>query len=206
MDVLDMHQRGGGKRSWKVKLPDEECEDCTLQVIQVMLDKLPYDPQDNGALSNDIYYACLDVVLKRKGAAASDAAVADASEQPAPRDAGPPAMADAGDEPAPSGEEPAMTPRDAGIGKRDASRSPPPSRDAAVDEDGEHAGHEDGDGEQHDDAGGDGEMSDGADEPRSSSDEGCALSAERSSSGGALALGLLALALRSLRRRRSSPG
>ena len=65
MDNLDPHDSGGGMRSWEVTLPDVECDNCTLQVIQVMLDKLPYDPQDTGAFSNDIYYRCIDIELVR---------------------------------------------------------------------------------------------------------------------------------------------
>ena len=43
---------------YELTLPDVECEDCTLQLIQVMTDKAPYtSPGD------DIYYNCLDVRL-----------------------------------------------------------------------------------------------------------------------------------------------
>ncbi len=44
----------------KVTLPNVECTSCTLQLIQVMTDKPPYDP---GPTGNDIYYQCADLVL-----------------------------------------------------------------------------------------------------------------------------------------------
>jgi len=40
-----------------VTLPDLECSGCTLQLIQVMTDKPPYDGLD------DFYYQCADLVL-----------------------------------------------------------------------------------------------------------------------------------------------
>ncbi len=46
-----------------VTLPDIECDNCTLQVIQVMYDKPPYEVGDN-----DIYYQCADLVLRKGGA------------------------------------------------------------------------------------------------------------------------------------------
>jgi MYXO-CTERM domain-containing protein len=51
-----------GERRATVTLPDVECDNCTLQVIQVMYDKRPY--QSPG---NDIYYQCADLVLVRSG-------------------------------------------------------------------------------------------------------------------------------------------
>lgn len=49
--------------SVEVTLPDIECENCTLQVIQVMSDKPPWGP--NGG--NDIYYQCADITMKKGG-------------------------------------------------------------------------------------------------------------------------------------------
>jgi len=43
---------------YDLKLPDVECENCTIQLIQMMTDKAPYFPG-----GNDIYYNCLDVSL-----------------------------------------------------------------------------------------------------------------------------------------------
>lgn len=50
----------GGESSVRVTLPDIECDNCTLQVIQVMYDKPPYTTP-----GNDIYYQCADLVLRR---------------------------------------------------------------------------------------------------------------------------------------------
>lgn len=47
----------------EVTLPDITCDNCTLQVIQVMYDKPPYTTP-----GNDIYYQCADLVLKEGGA------------------------------------------------------------------------------------------------------------------------------------------
>ena len=74
-DKLDPHVPNGllnGKTwTWKVTLPDVECEHCTLQVIQVMEDANdftfgaavpthgPFDGKE------DLYFRCIDVVLKR---------------------------------------------------------------------------------------------------------------------------------------------
>ncbi len=52
-----------GDYAVEVTLPDVTCDDCTLQVIQVMYDKPPYTTP-----GNDIYYQCADLVLKVGGA------------------------------------------------------------------------------------------------------------------------------------------
>jgi uncharacterized protein (TIGR03382 family) len=67
---------GTGPYSAEVTLPDIECESCTLQLIQVMTDKAPFEPN-----TNDIYYRCADLTLRR-GAGNGDAG-------PTPVDAGP---------------------------------------------------------------------------------------------------------------------
>ncbi len=76
MDNLDPHLAGSGAPKWtfQVKLPDVECTNCTLQVIQVMEDDTfhgPYDPTP-GVGTEDIYHQCIDLVLKR-GASVGDA-------------------------------------------------------------------------------------------------------------------------------------
>lgn len=48
---------GGGGYEQEVTLPDVACDNCTLQVIQVMTDKPPYGD------GNDMYYQCIDLVL-----------------------------------------------------------------------------------------------------------------------------------------------
>jgi hypothetical protein len=52
---------GAGDRGYSidVTLPDVECQNCTLQLIQVMTDKPPWGPGGG----NDIYYQCADIVL-----------------------------------------------------------------------------------------------------------------------------------------------
>lgn len=52
---------GGGMTGMAVTLPNIECENCTLQVIQVMTDKLPYGD------GNDLYYQCADIALRAGG-------------------------------------------------------------------------------------------------------------------------------------------
>jgi uncharacterized protein (TIGR03382 family) len=53
--------------SYDVQLPNVECTNCTLQLIQMMTDKPPYTTD---TASDDIYFACVDLVLS---AAAPDA-------------------------------------------------------------------------------------------------------------------------------------
>ena len=56
--IADRSVRGGDATyTQQVTLPDVECENCTLQLIQVMSDKPPYGD------GNDIYYQCADIVL-----------------------------------------------------------------------------------------------------------------------------------------------
>ena len=70
MDNLDPHLSDGQKSyTWQVKLPDVECDNCTLQIIQVMEDTVhgPYAPK--GAANEifyieDIYHTCIDLELK----------------------------------------------------------------------------------------------------------------------------------------------
>jgi hypothetical protein len=59
--LLDAIPNEGGPHFVRdVELPDVECERCTLQLIQVMYDKPPYEVG-----GNDIYYQCADLVLSR---------------------------------------------------------------------------------------------------------------------------------------------
>lgn len=57
--------KGPGDREYvvTVTLPNLTCDNCTLQVIQVMYDKPPYVVP-----GNDIYYQCADLVLRSGGA------------------------------------------------------------------------------------------------------------------------------------------
>ena len=69
MDNVDPHLAGrnGARYTWSVTLPDVECTNCTLQILQVMEDDLfhgPYDPTP-GVGIEDIYHQCIDLVLRR---------------------------------------------------------------------------------------------------------------------------------------------
>jgi uncharacterized protein (TIGR03382 family) len=46
--------------SYDVVLPNVECNNCTLQLIQMMTDKPPYTTD---TASDDIYFACVDLVI-----------------------------------------------------------------------------------------------------------------------------------------------
>ncbi len=50
----------GRAYSQTITLPNIECTNCTLQVIQLMTDKPPYT---TAATSDDIYFQCADIVL-----------------------------------------------------------------------------------------------------------------------------------------------
>lgn len=89
---------GGGAASFDITLPNIECENCTLQVIQVMTDKPPFGD------GNDMYYQCADLALRGgvsnddAGPGNPDAGVApDAGTDPDPDDgcqtSGPPGPA-----------------------------------------------------------------------------------------------------------------
>jgi MYXO-CTERM domain-containing protein len=63
LDNLDPHAQAFGaskKYTWSVKLPDVECDNCTLQIIQMMND-FNFHPSPYPA--DDIYYRCIDIVL-----------------------------------------------------------------------------------------------------------------------------------------------
>lgn len=51
---------GHGSSSFDVTLPNVECNNCTLQLTQMMTDKPPYTTDTS---SDDIYYQCVDLVL-----------------------------------------------------------------------------------------------------------------------------------------------
>lgn len=77
----------------QVTLPNMPCENCTLQLIQVMGDKGGNgfggnDGEGGKADNDDLYYACADIVLRADGAAPIDAGASDASSLGAGSDAG----------------------------------------------------------------------------------------------------------------------
>jgi hypothetical protein len=97
----DIADKKGGEYEVEVKLPDVACDKCTLQLIQLMTDKAPYQPG-----TNDLYYQCADLTLVRAqgpmdggtvsvdagGSSESDAG----SEKPPQSDGGQPLDEDAG--------------------------------------------------------------------------------------------------------------
>jgi len=76
MDNLDPHLAGSSKTwEYKVTLPNVECDNCTLQVIQVMEDNAfhgDYDPTPGVGIP-DIYHQCIDLVLKAGAPSSNDA-------------------------------------------------------------------------------------------------------------------------------------
>jgi len=82
---------GGRVYSQQITLPNIECTNCTLQVLQLMTDKPPYTSDAN---SNDIYYQCADITLS---GSAPDAGVplVDSGTPPG-ADAGNPIMGEGG--------------------------------------------------------------------------------------------------------------
>jgi hypothetical protein len=70
-----------------ITLPNVTCSTCTLQIIQVMTDKPPYQPG-----GNDIYYHCADIELAADGGGAADGGVRDGGRRDGGRapDARPP--------------------------------------------------------------------------------------------------------------------
>ena len=75
MDDLNPHMPSSGpspKYTWQVTLPNVECDNCTLQIIQVMEDNAfhgDYDPTP-GVGVEDIYHQCIDLILKKGGTSA----------------------------------------------------------------------------------------------------------------------------------------
>jgi len=65
LDNLDLHPSGGAKTyTWSVTLPNVECTNCTLQIIQMMNDFAPFhSPAEYPA--DDIYYHCIDIELSK---------------------------------------------------------------------------------------------------------------------------------------------
>jgi hypothetical protein len=76
MDDLSPHPDSpdGKMYTFQVKLPDVECDNCTLQVIQVMEDPIhgPYNLTVSGFGDlEDVYHQCIDLILKKSGGAGS---------------------------------------------------------------------------------------------------------------------------------------
>lgn len=62
--IVLLDQIPDGTLSATVTLPNIECDNCTLQFIQLMTDKPPYTVD---AASDDIYFNCADIALKIGG-------------------------------------------------------------------------------------------------------------------------------------------
>jgi len=190
------------KQSIQVTLPNVTCDNCTLQLIQVMYDKAGngFGGKDSAGVGNDdLYYACADIVLKGEVVGGADAGAGDLAPPRDPRsDASTPSAGDpssAVSKPAADASKPSAGKADAG--KADARTS---SADAGVEDDeGESEEHGDHEGDDEGDEEGDEE-----DDTGSSSSGGCsAQSSSRPASSSALALsGLSLLALAARRRRR----
>lgn len=65
--LLDNIPDGAAPFMSTVTLPNITCENCTLQLIQMMYDKAPYGD------GNDIYFQCADIALRTGGAPSPDA-------------------------------------------------------------------------------------------------------------------------------------
>lgn len=231
-DNLDPHPSGGGKTwAWNVKLPDVECENCTLQVLQIMEDTVhgAYCPQGSCAAAGDsledIYHRCIDIKLVKgatNGAGATTDAVNNKGMQCVAKEA-PPATggSDAGVAPATdAGTAPA---KDAGAGTvKDAGSTKPTTKDAGSstpgggtsdDEGGEDEASDDDtapttstkDAGTKKDAGkassSDDDAEDDAAPPTKLDDGGCSVAASNASASGAL-WSLLALGALLVRRKR----
>ncbi|MBK9036914.1 MAG: hypothetical protein IPL61_37625 [Myxococcales bacterium] len=58
--IIEDRIPNGSATTRDITLPMTECTNCTLQLIQMMTDKPPYTIDE---LSNDIYFACVDLVI-----------------------------------------------------------------------------------------------------------------------------------------------
>lgn len=59
--------QAGGAYTQLIQLPSTPCENCTLQLFQMMYDKAPYGD------GNDIYFQCADIALRVGGGPGPDA-------------------------------------------------------------------------------------------------------------------------------------
>lgn len=75
IDNLDPHAAGEAKTyTWSVTLPNIECTNCTLQIIQMMNDFAPFhSPASYPA--DDIYYHCIDIELAKDAPETTDTPV-----------------------------------------------------------------------------------------------------------------------------------
>ena len=57
----DIADSNGGVNNFDIVVPETPCDNCTLQVVQVMTDKAPYGD------GNDLYYQCADIRIIAAG-------------------------------------------------------------------------------------------------------------------------------------------
>ena len=57
--VAYVPDNGGSAFEYTFNLPDIDCDNCTLQIMQVMTEKLPWGPE-NG---DDLYFWCADISI-----------------------------------------------------------------------------------------------------------------------------------------------
>jgi uncharacterized protein (TIGR03382 family) len=62
-DVTGTIPVGGRPYTVDIALPNMQCTNCTLQLIQMMTDKPPYTANADPAGADDIYYSCADIIL-----------------------------------------------------------------------------------------------------------------------------------------------
>ncbi len=74
VDMITDSGTANSMYSQEITLPDLECENCTIQLIQMMTDKPPYGD------GNDIYFSCADVALRAGTPPPPDAGVEDPSD------------------------------------------------------------------------------------------------------------------------------
>ena len=64
MDSIPSRATTGATYTQTITLPNQACENCTLQLIQMMTDKPPYTTD---LASDDIYFQCADIALRAPG-------------------------------------------------------------------------------------------------------------------------------------------
>jgi MYXO-CTERM domain-containing protein len=62
--VDQITDKSGGSYSQEITFPDQECDNCTLQLMQIMTTNVPY---------NSFYFACSDIVLSNGAPGSPDA-------------------------------------------------------------------------------------------------------------------------------------
>lgn len=60
----DIPSLGDANRTFSITLPDIECDNCTIQLLQVLADHAPYTTDE---ATDDLHWQCADVILVRDG-------------------------------------------------------------------------------------------------------------------------------------------